>query len=298
MLEYISDLRVFHEVCKTLNFREAGKHLGYSPAIVTMRIKRLEETTGRTLFIRTTRHVSLTAEGKEFLELSEKILDLTELMGTPADSDRNMTQLKGTVRISAPHSFARLFLVDPIQHITQEHPNLSIELILEDSLTNLTKEGIDISFRIGNFPESTMEYTDLFEDKRIILASPDYLKKHGTPKTANDLKNHYCLSYMNMKHWTLHKNKQSCKITLPKVTYCNTGDYIRQLAIAGAGITVKSAWSVQNELDNGTLIHILPEYTLGEPSTVKMLVSKRDVVPLRIQYVSNIITKQILSHMK
>lgn len=285
MLEYISDIKLFSEISKTLNFREAGERLGYSPAVTTQRIKRLEAVTGRTLFMRTTRHVSLTEEGQELLLLTEKMLDLSELISTPKEVYKNYVGLEGRVRISAPHSFARVFLIDAIKNISRKQPLLSIDLILEDNLTKLTKEGVDISFRIGGHDEHNMDSIDIFEDNALLLASPNYISEYGEPQSPEELAKHFCLSYSNLKEWNLYKDSRKTVVRLRNHLFCNTGDYLTQLAVSGAGITTKSDWSVKSELNAGALVHILPDYTVGHKRIVRALTPKRDVEAMRIKYV-------------
>ncbi len=293
MLEYISDIKLFNEICRTLNFREAGERLGYSPAVTTKRIKRLEAVTGRALFMRTTRHVSLTEEGQELLLLSEKMLDLSELISTPSQLDSNPRSLEGRVRISAPHSFARVFLVEAIQKITRDQPLLTVDLILEDGLTKLTKEGVDISFRIGGHDEPNMDSIDIFEDNGLLLASPEYLKEYGTPKSPNELSEHFCLSFMNIREWSLYKGNKKTNVGLRKYLFCNTGDYLTKLAVAGVGITIKSDWSVKSEIATGQLVQILPEYRFGATRMARALTPKRDVEAMRVTYVLDEIIKVI-----
>ncbi|MGB1092969.1 MAG: LysR family transcriptional regulator, partial [Oceanobacter sp.] len=203
MIEYLSDLRLFCEISQTLNFRQAGEKLGYSAAVVSMRVKRLETVTGKTLFLRTTRHVVLTEEGRELLNLAQQTLDLAESMSAPRYADLQPEEVRGTVRITAPYSFARVFLSRPLRNIQESFPNLTLELILEDTLTHLVREGIDISFRVGGALDSGVASKELLQDRRILVASPDYLQRFGTPQNPDDLKTHRCLGYVGTKHWHL-----------------------------------------------------------------------------------------------
>ncbi|MFM2477917.1 LysR family transcriptional regulator [Celerinatantimonas sp. MCCC 1A17872] len=295
MVEYISDLRLLLAISRTLNFRQAGEQLGYSPAVVTHRIQRLEALTGKTLFIRSTRHIKLTEEGTGLVSLAEQVLKLTEKMNARGSSFDKVTseQLKGTVRLSAPHSFARLFLLEPIKMLMQKHPQLSIDLVLEDSLSKLIEEGIDISFRVGGHDETHVDAVPLLKDQRIMLASPEYLREHPQIKTPHDLKQHVCLSYPHLRQWTLSKDKKTYKIALESVMFCNTGDYLTYLAMRGAGVTIKSQWAVQQELADNRLVQILPQYTIGEKQTVKALFPHRDYLPERISYVLDFIRDYI-----
>jgi len=286
MIEHLSDLRLFREICRTLNFRQAGEKLGYSPAVVTMRA-------GKTLFLRSTRHIAVTDEGRELLALAEKTLDLTELMAAPRQNDPHAVALQGRVRITAPHSFARVFLLPALVQLNREHPGLTLDLHLADSLTPLVKEGIDISFRITDQDEAGMEREALFLDRRILVASPDYLERNGTPQTPAQLADHACLSYTGLRHWQMDKAGQPQRVTLSRVLFSNTGDYLTQLAVAGAGITAKSDWSVHAELARGDLVPVLPDYTAGPRQTLCALIPRRDVTPVRVRCVLGLLKTHI-----
>ncbi|WP_221794530.1 LysR family transcriptional regulator [Oceanobacter mangrovi] len=292
MIEYLSDLRLFREISKTLNFRQAGEQLGYSPAVVSMRVKRLETVTGKTLFLRSTRHIAITEEGRELLQLAEQTLDLAELMTSSRASDDRQA-IQGQVRIGAPHSFARVFLLQPIRMLHQQFPGLTIELLLDDQLTPLVREGIDLSFRIGYLGESHVASQDLIVDKRILIASPDYLQRYGEPERPAQLKDHLILSHLHMRHWDLVGNGETVRVPLQRVMYCNTGDYLSWLAIDGAGITVKSEWSVQEYINRGLLQRLLPEYTLGTARFVRVVTPQREVTPLRVRHVLEVIRAHI-----
>jgi len=293
MVEYISDLRLFLTISRTLNFREAGERLGYSPAVVTSRMQRLEAMTGKTLFIRSTRHIKLTEEGHQMVHHVEQLVDLSELISRPKSGILNRTSLKGRVRITAPHSFARLYLIEPLKQLMESHPEISIDLLLDDSVTKIIEEEIDISFRVGGGTEPHTESYDLFSDTRILIAAPGYLEAHGTPVTHQDLVNHQCLGYSNTKYWTLYCDGRSYRVPLQSMTSCNTADFLAQLCISGAGIASKSKWSIQNELDSGKLVRVLPDYSVETEQRVRAILPKRDYVPARVTYVLKFIKSYI-----
>ncbi|MEC9261764.1 MAG: LysR family transcriptional regulator [Pseudomonadota bacterium] len=293
MIEYISDLRLFLTISRTLNFRQAGEKLGYSPAVVTTRMKRLETVTGKSLFIRSTRHVKLTEEGHKLVAVASKIIDLSEEISRPAPGNRAGVNYEGTVRIATAHSFARRFLSQPIAAILAAHPALTIDLVLDDGLSQLIQQGIDISFRIGGEDSPSLTRYQLLEDKRILLAAPDYLAKRGNPASPAELREHQCLSFPSQRQWALYRNNQVTQIALRNVMYCNTGDFLTQMAREGAGITVKSVWSVQTELKEGSLVHVLPDYEIERPRDVCALIPKREYTPDRVMYVLECIKKHI-----
>ncbi len=296
MVEYISDLRLFLTISRTLNFREAGERLGYSPAVVSSRMQRLEAMTGKTLFIRSTRQIKLTEEGHQLVQYAEQLVDLSEQISRPKNGVLNRTSLKGGVRITAPHSFARLYLIEPLKCLLESHPEISIDLLLDDSVTKMVEEEIDISFRVGGETEPHTDSYDLFADDRILIASPQYLEKHGIPSTHSDLVNHQCLTYSNNKHWNLHCDEKVYRVTLPSMMSCNTADFLAQMCIAGAGIASKSKWSVQAELDNGKLVRVLPKYNVATAQRVRAILPKRDYVPARVTYVLETIQNYIIGN--
>jgi len=294
MIECVSDLRLFLAIGRTLNFRAAGEQFGYSPAVVTTRMQRLEAMTGTTLFIRSTRHIRLTDDGQRLIAMAEQVVELAERMsGATRAAVADEADLEGFVRLSAPHSFARVFLLEPIAGLLREHPELCIELLLDDGLTPLVKEGIDISFRVGGKIEPNVDSYDLLVDRRILVASPAYLAEKGTPETPQALREHRCLSYSNLRTWTLQRGARSVRVPLQIATCCNTGDYLSLLAQADAGITVKSWWSVQAELDAGKLVRVLPDYCFGADHPVRALLPSRDYLPRRVSHVLEVIRRHI-----
>lgn len=291
MIEYISDLKLFLTISRTLNFREAGERLGYSPAVVTSRIQRLEAMTGKTLFFRSTRQIRLTEEGHQMVSQAEQLVDLSESMSRPKYHKFSQTSLKGRVRISAPHSLARLFLVEPLKELIESHPEIMIDLILEDTISRIIEEEIDISFRVGGALESHTESQDLFADKRILIASPEYLTRHGTPESHLELSHHQCLAFPHTKKWTLCRDERNYAVPLQSVMNCNSGDFMAQLVRAGCGIACKSHWSVQSDLDNRRLVQVLPDYTVDNEHNVKAIFPKRDYLPARVTYVLEVVKK-------
>ncbi|MDC0612099.1 LysR family transcriptional regulator [Vibrio sp.] len=293
MVEYISDLRLFITISRTLNFREAGERLGYSPAVVTTRMQRLEAMTGKTLFIRSTRNIKLTEEGHQMVRYVEQMLDLSELISRPGSSGLNDHNLKGVVRVTAPHSFARLFLQRPLQILMKDHPELTIDLLLEDGISKIVEEEIDISFRVGGESEPFVESHPLFKDSRILVASPDYIQQYGEPSVPSDLSHHRCLTYSHGKFWHIYKENRVERIPIKAVLMCNTGDFLTQLALSGGGITTKSWWSVSEELQSGSLVRVLSEYTTDSQTVVHALLPKRDYMPARVTYVLDTIKSYI-----
>ncbi|MBF9000623.1 MULTISPECIES: LysR family transcriptional regulator [Vibrio] len=294
MVEYISDLRLFLTISRTLNFREAGDRLGYSPAVVTTRMQRLESMTGKTLFIRSTRHIKLTEEGHQMVRYVEQLLDLSELISRSDTDPDDTSNLKGLVRVTAPHSFARIFLLKPVQLLMETHPELTIELILEDKLSKIVEEEIDICFRVGGDLEPHIDSIDLFADKRILVASPSYIEKNGAPQTIGQLNQHQCLGYPHAKFLTLFdKQQKPTRVPLSAVLTCNTGDFLRQLTVEGTGITTKSSWSICDELSSGQLVRVLPDYTVDSQRMVRALLPKRDYTPTRVTHVLNTIKAYI-----
>lgn len=190
----ISDIRVFVEVARHGGFRAAAKPLGQAPASVSEAIQRLEDRLGVKLFERSTRSVALTQIGEQFFERS--LPAITELEGAVSDLDDQKNDVGGTLKLSAPYSAGPFFLDDLITRFALAFPTVDVELIYDDNKVDLLTSGIDATIR-----SNTLLAPDTYavsvgpELKMSIVASPDYLEKHGVPKHPRDIMDHATLCY-------------------------------------------------------------------------------------------------------
>jgi DNA-binding transcriptional LysR family regulator len=256
----IEYLKLFLRIAATNNISAAGQELALSPAVASAHISKLEESLGVRLIHRTTRKVSLTEEGKAFFPHAENVLASVEQ--ARASVGAGIASPQGTLRIAAPASFGRMHIVPAINAFLSHYPNLRIDLKLSDTIIDLVEGGFDIAVRNSALKDSSLIARKLAPDNRILTASPNYLAKHGEPKTPDDLKNHQCLTLMGLDHWEF---KTATGITAIKAQgnfRTDNGEAVRDACVSGLGITVNSKWSVYQQLKRGELVPVLADFPL------------------------------------
>ena len=193
----IDHLKLFARIANTNNISVAGRELNISPAVASAHINKLEETLGVRLIHRTTRKVSLTDEGKVFLPHAEEVLTSIEVaqaaVGVGADTPQ------GTLRVPAPASFGRMHLVPAMDEFLSRYPDLNIDFRFSDSILDVVEGGFDVAIRNAELKDSNLHARKLAEDKRVIAASPDYIKKYGEPSSIHELKNHAAVNLTGLE---------------------------------------------------------------------------------------------------
>ncbi len=262
----IEHLRLFMRVAAINNISMAGKELGLSPAVSSAHINKLEEGLGVRLIHRTTRRVSLTEEGIDFLPHAEQVLASVELAQASVGSGSVTPQ--GTLRITAPASFGRMHIVPALADFTQRYPDLMLDLRLCDSILDMVEGGFDIAIRNSSLNDSTLVARKLAVDNRMVLASPAFLEKYGEPKSADDLTAFNCVGLMGLEDWAFKtpKGRQSVK---PKhILRMDNGEAVRDACVNGLGITICSAWCAYEQLRNGELVQILKDQPLASDTAI------------------------------
>jgi len=261
-LPNLSDLKVFCTVAKRKSFVDSAEELGASPAFISKRINILETNLNCKLFHRSTRHVSLTEDGKLILDRVSNILDefdeISELVNNPLSTPT------GHLDIVSSFGFGRKHIAPILSKLMTMYPKLEIQFDTIDNTKDLIQHSIDLDIRIGNDIAPNMIAKKLASNFRIFCASPSYLMKNGIPESLEDLRTHDCLTISErdqssvlwkLRHWS---EDRSVHVT-PRFA-SNNGEIIHQLATEGHGIILRSIWDVADELISGQLQHILPQY--------------------------------------
>lgn len=261
-MDKLANMQAFEAVGRTGSFAEAARKLNITNSVVSKRIKDLEEFLGSQLFVRTTRKVTLTDTGYSYLEYVRKFLD--ELEEVESRIRSNMETPIGTIKLAAPLSFGMQYLGPAIASYLEKYPNVEIKTYLSDRRINLVDEGYDLSIRSGQLEDSSLIAKKLMSCRRVFCASPEYFEKHGKPQTPNDLKNHNCMSYLNLadgKAWPIFQNgKQKWQPVSGRFSADN-GDLLHQAAISGCGITFLPTFIIGNSLATGQLETTLEEFS-------------------------------------
>jgi DNA-binding transcriptional LysR family regulator len=259
-------LKLFVRIAATHNISLAGSELGLSPPVASMHINKLEDSLGVKLIHRTTRKVSLTQEGQEFLPHAEEILNA--VASAKAAIGVGSFTPQGTIRVSAPASFGRMHIVPFLKGFTEAYPELKIDLRQSDSIVDMVEGGFDIAIRNASLNDSTLVARKLAGDKRIICASPAYIKQYGEPKTPKELLNHQCINLIGIDSWTFETPEGQQKIKSKGAIRIDNGESIRDACIDSAGLTLSSIWCAYKALNKGELVQVLKDYPLVSDTAI------------------------------
>lgn len=253
-------------VIETGSFSAAALRLGQAKSTTSRLVSALEEHLGVQLLNRTTRRLSVTEAGRDFYEEAVRILgDLREAEAALA-SDQGA--LRGRLRLAAPLSFGLLHLAPALEEFMLLHPELVLDLDLDDRRVNLVEEGFDLGLRIGELEDSSLVARPLAPIRMCLCASPDYLRRHGSPKTPADLAFHAGLVYGNVpeaQQWRLLDSEgRAHSVKVPARLRANNGDVLLQAAIAGLGLVATPSFLAWQALASGQLVQLLPGYRLAE----------------------------------
>jgi LysR family transcriptional activator of dmlA len=262
------DLRVLIHVARLASFAAAAKEMGTSPAYISKRIAILENARKAKLFHRTTRRVSLTERGELMLSWAQRVLDVYEQLDSALDEAK--TEVRGVLRIASSSGLGRNHVAPVLSELVKMHPGLEIDLEIVDRSVDMENEDIDIDVRVGDVRQPHLVPHHLAGGRRILCASPDYLKSHKEPQSIADLSRHSCLLIRERNEtfgrWSLRGPDGAHNIRVSAALTSNHGDVIRRWALEGHGIMLRSYWDVADSLARGHLVHVLR--TLWQPADV------------------------------
>lgn len=277
----LGDLEVFARVIATGSMSMAARDLGLSPAVVSKRIKRLEDRLGTRLLQRTTRQISLTEAGQGFHQRILAVLAGIEEAETYASG--RSSEVSGTLKISAPTSFGRMHIAPHLKAFMDAHPDLAIQLVLSDEFTDIVGGGFDLAIRIAELTDSTLVARRLASVRRLLCASPDYIAAHGMPRNIDDLKRHRCLPAHNHDVWRLEGPQGTLNIRPEGMLITNSSEVIREAVIAGLGIALRSTWDIGEELKSGRLVQVLPAYEGSHNVALSAVYPSRQFLPAKVR---------------
>lgn len=256
----LEDVKVFVRSAALGSFSSAAREAGLLPAQVSAAIQRLEKTLSVRLFIRSTRNLRLTAEGQKYLPYAQEMLEVaragTEILQSEGEG------LQGELRISLPSDTGRNTLLPLISSLCAEHPAVSVQLLFSDEVSNIYRDPIDIAVRYGELRNSSYVALPLSPDnRRVLVASPDYLAQRGAVQQLSDLAGHECIMWMKdgQRHnnWQFDGPSGTQSVAVNGRYVSNDADISRRWAIAGYGIAYKSLLDVQQDIRSQRLIPLL-----------------------------------------
>lgn len=283
----IDTLRVFVDVMRRGSFAAVARDRNVDPSSVSRMIGGLEEQLGVRLFNRTTRHLSPTEAALAYFDRIEPMVEELERAALVA-ADSGDTP-RGTLRITAAVTFAQKNLVPLLPEFAGRYPELSFELLLTDKFLDLVEDRVDLAIRLGRLPDSSLIAHRLCNMVYAVCASPEYLRRHGRPKTPADLEHHGCLRYPVLGYAKWRFRKAGGAITEVPVrgrVVAANGVALVQCAVASMGILMLPRWNVAHELRSGALVDIFPDYeaTASEFDVAAwMIYASRSYLPLKVR---------------
>ncbi|NRR29910.1 LysR family transcriptional regulator [Oxalobacteraceae bacterium] len=273
----LTDVALFVRVCATRNLSAAGREFGLSPAASSARMAQLEKRLGARLLHRTTRHIAVTQDGDLFLEKALLLLEAAEQAS--ASVGLSASEPQGLLRVAASVTFGRSYLMPAVAQFLREYPGVQLDLRLSDTMIDLASNGIDVAVRIGPLRDSALVARVLAPSRIVMVASPDYLRQHGTPVHPDELPQHQCLSLEGRSLWRLsdpdggeHKQRVNGRFR------SDNGEALRDAAVDGLGISMLATWLVAEQLRSGALVKIMTEFA-AEDSVISAQYLHRQFLP-------------------
>ncbi|EEE36222.1 transcriptional regulator, LysR family [Rhodobacteraceae bacterium KLH11] len=278
-------LRLFVRAADMLNISAAGRALGMAPAVSSTKLAKLEQSLDSELLHRTTRKVSLSVEGADFLPFAREIIAQEE--AALAALGKQATTIKGTLRFAAPSSFAQLYIAPIIPKFLKQYHNLTLDLRLSDVQFDLIEGSYDLALRNAPLVDTSLKGRKLADDRRILCAAPHYLDTYGIPETPADLANHHLIAFQNRQPRPLTGPAGEKAVFDPASAkgqlIIDDGQSQVRATLAGAGISLNALWSVHDHLKSGRLTRVLPNFEASEDNVLWLIYPKSNVLSPKVR---------------
>jgi DNA-binding transcriptional LysR family regulator len=282
-------LTVFTRVVEHGGFTAASRRLGMSVSAVTKTIARLEDELGVQLFNRTTRQLNTTEYGQEFYRRCAVIL--ADLEDAEMALQAGSIAARGRVRAVVPFSFGRVTLVPELPNFFQRYPEIDLEIDFSDKAVDLIGEGYDIAVRTGQITDSRLITRLLTRSPLVTVGSPRYLTRRGRPSTPEDLKDHNCIVGRFGPEWRFRGlNGREMSVAVRGNAVINSGDALREAAVAGVGVAQGTWWLMRKDLESGAVESVLTAYAL-EGAPISLLYPANRHLPTKVRVFLNFLVE-------
>ena len=278
-------VRLFVLAADKLNISAAGRELGMAPAVASAKLAKLEKSLGADLLRRTTRKVALSLEGADFLPYAREILAQED--AAHAALGKGKISATGTLRFTAPSTFAQLYIAPILPAFLALHPGVRLDLRFTDMEFDLIEGSFDLALRYSALTDSSLKGRKLADDTRILCASPDYLARHGTPSHPRELGSHQLIAFKEQSSSKLAGRNGETGEFNPRQADCrlivDDGASQRIATMAGAGISKNALWSVHREIAEGSLVRVLPDYKVDDHTALWLVYPKSNVLTAKVR---------------
>ncbi|MGQ7847922.1 LysR substrate-binding domain-containing protein [Granulosicoccus sp. 3-233] len=280
-MKAVSDRMVFTSVVDEGSLTRAAERLGLSLAVCSRRLAVLEKRLGVRLLNRTTRSQHLTDEGAIYYEHCLRIQEDIDAVEASLAGMRDNVQ--GTLRVSTSSSFGRKHVSPFVTEFIERYPGIRLQLMMSDNIVDLVAEGIDVAIRIGAAVDSSFIAARLATNRRILCASRRYLERAGTPQTLEELSRHQCLILSSQGAsndvWEFDTDDGKRRIPVSGPITSNSGEVVRDAAVGGLGIAVKSLWDITEQLRSGELVSVLDTQALSQTNIHALYHNRQFISP-------------------
>ena len=284
-MQGLQQFLAFAQTARRGSFAAAARDLGGSPSTLAKSVARLETALGVKLFHRTTRQVSLTADGERLFHRCERVL--AEFENLQADAAGTRAAPSGTLRVTLPIYYGRRFVMPLLAELVRAHPALTLDVRLQDGFADLVREGIDLAVRIGDLSDSTLVARRIDWQQLAMVASPQYLRAHGTPRRLEDLAGHRAVAFRmpatgRSRPWQLRQGRRVVELHPPQSAQVSDTETLGAAARLGLGLVQLPDYIVQDELARGELVPVLPSLQPA-PMPISAVVPSGRLVPPRVR---------------
>ncbi len=262
MASELADIQLFVEIIKAGNLSAAARALNSSPAAMSRGLAALESRLGVRLVTRTSRAFTLTEEGCLFYERCQRIV--TDIVEAEAEASSKLGAVRGKLRVGAPNEIGRRIVAQLIAKFIEKYPDVQVHLTLSDSGLDVIDDGLDIALRVDLPEDSSLIARKIFSSKRIVCASPAYLKAYGTPAHPDELQQHNCIRLVRGRRvidsWLFQENGKKFMVTVNGTLTTTSAEVIHDWVRSGKGVALKATWDLLPELADGTIVECLEPF--------------------------------------
>lgn len=254
----LEDLAVFVRVAAARSLSDAARNQGISLTVVSKRLARLEGELGVRLVSRTTRQIGLTSDGQDFLPRARDILAGVE--EATASLQSRQAGAAGVLRVTATIAFAQGQIAPRLGRFMDANPDLKIQMLSTDTMLDIVKDNVDVAIRQAILQDSSLVSRTIAPDRRVLVASPDYVSRCGTPRQPSDLADHRCIVLGDppVTEWKFQKGARRMAVEVAWTLLANDGAMAQSACLGGAGLALKSIWDAREDLETGRLVELLP----------------------------------------
>ncbi|MBQ0932703.1 LysR family transcriptional regulator [Ideonella alba] len=280
----LKQIETFVAVATKGSLTAAALAEGVAPAVIGRRMDALEERLGVKLLLRTTRRVTLTHEGSAFLEDCQRLV--ADFNNAEASVSAGGVKASGHLRVTAPAGFGRRHVAPLVPSFLAQHPEVSLSLNLSDRVVDIVNEGFDCAVRVGDLPDSSLVGVRLADNRRLCVATPEYLRVAGTPQHPSELGRHQCLTLSSdasqTRGWAFLVDGAVTHLRPGGRLDCSDGQVLHAWCLQGLGIAWRSTWEVQADIAAGRLISVLDDYA-APPNGIYAVFASARHLPLRVR---------------